>query len=235
MKNNSPIPANDENKDPQMDAGLARLICTEKMPSMVEVMRIGMPYPYKRTYCGIELEYDPSVVEDNMQFRCGSGCECDTGKNCVFSPCDAVGRARARTPGPEDRDGSEAGDIVPDSQPCTPKPSPADARLARLVLSPLVSAPGDAGAQVGEAVVKPEDWNSSDVFVMRADGSPIRLRHFSPVRRSLTRAASEAPDDLVLPPPSKVARTGSCEPRSLAQAFESRSMSLARAAPGDEA
>ena len=226
-KNTSGVDSNDENKDPQKDAGLARLICNESMPSMPEIMRIGMPYPYKKTYCGIELVYDPDCVNDGV---CGEepadvkSCECwnksddASGRFSIpldpqLSPCYAIGGpVRGKTLEPEERlwsirrTGSSAGDdVVPDSQPGTPVEPydagsvPVDAGGARMEIDSKPAPPVDAGV-----IPAPVDWNERDVFVMRSSGSPIRLRRFSPIKR----AASEDPEPLSLPPPSKIARTG---------------------------
>lgn len=54
-----------ENEDPQKDASVTHLICYESMPSIQEVMNIPVPYPYKKTYCGIELVFQPNPVEED--------------------------------------------------------------------------------------------------------------------------------------------------------------------------
>ena len=254
LKNNaSCVNDNDENQDPQKDLQLAKLICHESMPSMPEIMRIGIPFPYKKTYCGMELVYDPAVLAGNDEpvpcefcaeepagmkcYGCKKNADYESGRFSLpadppLSPCYAIGRlVREKTLEPEDRGlsirrtGASAGDdIVPDSQPGTPvnrydaerapdsKPAPpVDAGGARL------AGPADASSRFiiptptnwNEVIPTPVEWRESEVFVMRASGSPIRLRRFSPVKRLFARAASEEPEDSAAGPPCKTARTGS--------------------------
>ena len=69
------------------------LMCHEQMP---DVMRIRTFYPYKRTYCGIELLYDPLDCSDDDAGETGkSGDAGETGESGATGESGETGESGA--------------------------------------------------------------------------------------------------------------------------------------------